>query len=117
MPLKTLTYVIFEVDIKISTSNKFLGVKVKVFKKNSQISAKKRFTVAFSILLLAGSAIFINDKRLNSQVMDLINTLMSVGTGSFIGNSLGWIVIILIGILSVSVMVLFSAAIKELASD
>ena len=89
-----------------------------MFKKDSQLSVQKRFSISFIALVFSGAALFVFKEFIYPEFVDLINALMSENNLSvlgFIGNGIGWFITILIGILGLSVSLLFMVARKELA--
>ena len=87
-----------------------------MFKKDSQLSLEKRFSISFSVLIFSAFAFFLFlDNR--PELINLINALAYYDNLSLLGyiiNGIGWLIAILIGILGVSVGLLAAAAKKEL---
>ena len=77
-----------------------------MFKKDSQLSVEKRFSISFIVLIFSVFALFVFQVFLRPELVDLINVLISDNNLSvldYIIYGIGWFIIILIGILWVSV--------------
>ena len=88
-----------------------------MFKKDSQLSVEKRFSISLIVLIFSVFALFVFQVFLRPELVDLINALISDNNLSvldYIIYGIGWFIIILIGILWVSVGLLVVAAKKEL---
>lgn len=88
-----------------------------MFKKDSQLSLEKRFSISFIIWIFSVAALFVFTEFFHSEFVGLINALMFVNNlsvGDYIGNGIGWFIAILIFILWSSVWLLLIAAKKEL---
>lgn len=88
-----------------------------MFKKDSRLSVKKRFSISFIVLIFSVFALYVFQVFLRPELVDLINALMpddNLSVLDYIINGIGLLITILIGILWVSVGLLAAAAKKEL---
>lgn len=88
-----------------------------MFKKDSQLSLEKRFSISFIVLIFSTFAFFLFLVFILPELINLINALAFYDNLSLLGyivNGIGWFIAILIGILGVSVRLLAAAAKKEL---
>lgn len=88
-----------------------------MFKKDSQLSLGKRFSISFGILIFSTFAFYLFLVFIIPELINLINALASYDNLSLLGyivNGIGWFIAILIGILGLSVRLLAAAAKKEL---
>lgn len=85
-----------------------------MFKTNANITDKKRFLFSSSFLIIYGSALFIFSAFLYPQLVNLVKALTSASSASIWFYGLGWVAILLVGILWLCCLLMFEVAKGEL---